>query len=134
MLFLHNKVPNILFGCFKGIWGVGGVGTRVNSSREYRFFLVLICGFHVISPFVLLFCVFSMLFLGKKRCQIFILGGLRGFGGVCAVGVPWHKALLPPPPPVAARHGTAENRAAHGDSDPPPSLFLPRLTLPGTGP
>ena len=44
-----------------------------------------------------------------------------------AVGVPWHKAPLPPPPPMAARHGTAQNRAAHGDSDPPP---LPIPTSP----
>ena len=38
------------------------------------------------------------------------------------------QGLVGPPPPMAARHGTAQNMAAHGYSDPPP-LFLPRLTL-----
>ena len=74
MLFLHKKVPNIHFGWFKGILGLGG--RRVNSSSGYVLFplflpvlfpfVVLICGFHVISPIVVAICVFSMLFLHKK--------------------------------------------------------------------
>ena len=32
------------------------------------------------------------------------------------------QGLVAPPPPMAARHGRAQNRAAHGDSDPPPSI------------
>ena len=43
--------------------------------------------------------------------------------------------VAPPPPPW--RHGTARHKIGrHTEipTPPPPSLFLPRLTLPGTGP
>ena len=43
------------------------------------------------------------------------------------------QGLFGPVPPMAARHKTAQNGAARGDSDPPP-LFLPPPTLPRTGP
>ena len=59
----------------------------MNSSSGYVFcplflpvrfpFVVLICGFHVISAFVVAICVFPMLFLHKK-VPIFLLGSLRG--------------------------------------------------------
>ena len=43
-------------------------------------FVVLICGCHVISAFVLAICVFSMLFLHKKVPNI-NFGELKGIGG-----------------------------------------------------
>ena len=36
------------------------------------------------------------------------------------------QGLFAPPLPMAARHGTAQNTAAHGDSDPPPYSYPAR--------
>ena len=49
----------------------------------------------------------------------------KGSCWVGTLGTARHKASLPPPPPIGgtARHGTAQNRAAHGDSDPPPPPY-----------
>ena len=50
----------------------------------------------------------------------------KGSCWVGTLGTARHKASLPPPPPIGgtARHGTAQNRAAHGDSNPPPLCLL----------
>ena len=54
--------------------GGGGQGVNISSGCVFDLlsllvlfpFVVLICGFHVISPIVVAICVFSMLFLHKK--------------------------------------------------------------------
>ena len=70
--------------------GGGGGGTRVNISSGCVFdllslpvlfpFVVLICGFHVISPIVVAICVFSHVIFAQKGAKYSFWALLRGFG------------------------------------------------------